>query len=140
MCHETIQRESVIEKKWEKVDEMCFSITEIEKILQNMHKKLHSDMQKNQNNSSAMYGLLKKHNDVTKKVNELYEMNLRNMRCILANCTHYRHDTKRPGMVITELRCQEEKREILKRKRFIRTHPVYHNVFIKSIIMGTWNK
>ena len=27
---------------------------------------------------------------------------------------------------------REDKREILKRKRFIRTHPVYHNVLIKS--------
>ena len=54
------------------------------------------------------------------------------MRCISANRTPYRHDIQRQGVVIAELRSIEDKREILKRTRFIRTHPVYHNVLIKS--------
>ena len=96
-------------------------------------KQQHSDMQNSQNNSIAIYGLLDKHDDVTKTVNKLlYEMNLRSMRCISANRTPYRHDIQRQGVVIAELRSIEDKRKILKRKRFIRTHPVYHNVFIKS--------
>ena len=87
MYHETIQRQSVLEKKCEKVNEMCSCITEIEKYLT---KQQHSDMQNIQNNSIAIYGLLDKHDNVTKTV--LYEMNLRNMRCISANRTPYRHD------------------------------------------------
>ena len=59
-------------------------------------------------------------------------MNLRNTRCISANRTPYRHDIQRQGVVIAELRCIEDKREILKRKRFIRTHLVYHKGLIKS--------
>ena len=59
-------------------------------------------------------------------------MNLQNMKCISAYRTHYRHDIQRQGVVIAEMRCTEDKREILKRKRLIRYHLVYHNVFIKS--------
>ena len=123
--HETIQRQSILERK------MCSRITEIEQFLtKQTSKQQHSDIQ---NNSNVIYGLLDKHDDVIKIVNELlFEMNLRNMICISANRTHYRHDIQRQGVVIAELRCMEDKREILKRKRFIRTHPVYYNVFIKS--------
>ena len=59
-------------------------------------------------------------------------MKLRNMICISASSTPYHHDIQRQGVVIAELRCIEDKREILKRKRVVRTHPVYHDVFIKS--------
>ena len=113
---------------------MCSRITEIEQYLtKQTSKQQHSDIENNQNNYIAIYGLLEKHDDVTKTVNELlYEMNLRNMKCISAYRTPYRHDIQRQGVVIAEMRCTEDKREILKRKRFIRSHPVYQNVFIKS--------
>ena len=106
---------------------------EIEKKLTNQtSKQQHSGMKNKPNNSIAIYGLLEKYDDVTKTVNELlYEMNLRTMRCISVNSTPYRHAIQKQGVVIAELRCLEDKREILKRKRFIRTHSVYHDVFIK---------
>ena len=106
MYHETIQRQSVLEKKCEKVDEMCSRITEIEQYLtKQTSKQQHSDIKNNQNNYIAIYGLLEKHDDVTKTVNELlYEMNLRNMKCISAYRTPYRHDIQRQGVVIAEMK------------------------------------
>ena len=113
---------------------MCSRITEIEQYLtKQTSKQQHSDIENNQNNYIAIYGLLEKHDDVTKTVNELlYEMSLQNMKCISAYRTPYRHDIQRQGVVIAEMRCTEDKPEILKRKRFIRPHPVNQNVFIKS--------
>ena len=110
---------------------MCSRITEIEQYLtKQTSKQQHSDMQNSQNNSIAIYGLLEKHDDVTKTVNELlYEMNLRNMSCISANRTPCRHDIQRQGVVIAELRSIEDKREILKPKRFIRASCGILNVF-----------
>ena len=72
-------------------------------------KQQHSDMQNSQNNSITICGLLDKHDDITKTVNKLlYEMNLRNMRCISANHTPYHHDIQRQGVVIAELRSIED--------------------------------
>ena len=99
MYHGTIQRQRDLEKKCEKVDEMCSRITEIEQYLTRQTSK-HIDIQNNQNNSITIYGILEKQDAVTKTVNELlYEMNLRNMRCISPNRTPYRHDIQSQGVV-----------------------------------------
>ena len=70
MYQETIQRQCVLETKYE-VDEICSRITEIEKYLAKQASIQHNDMQKNQNNSIAIYDLFEKHDDVTKTVNKL---------------------------------------------------------------------
>ena len=52
---------------------MCSRITEIEQYLtKQTTKQHHSDIKNNQNNSIAIYGLLEKHNDVTKKLTNCY--------------------------------------------------------------------
>ena len=80
----------------------------------------------------AIYGLITQ-DDVIDSVNRLFEdMNLQNIQCRYAFRTQSRPEMSRPGIVIAELKCLDDKRSILERKRFIRHMPQYRDVFIKS--------
>ena len=108
-------------------------ISQLEQQLsQQSTKKCSHDCRGNtENNSVAIYGL-PEYEEVTKATNRLFmEMNLPT-RCKSAYRTPSRMHVNRVGVVIAELETLKDKQAILERKRFIRQHPQYANVFIKS--------
>ena len=58
-------------------------------------------------------------------------MNLGNMECVSDYRTLTRPGMSRSVVVIAEMRCIRDKREVLERKRNIRHMQQYHHVFIK---------
>ena len=89
------------------------------------------DCDGNPDNSVAIYGL-PEYDDVTKSTNQLFaDMNLA-ITCKSAYRTPSRLHVNRVGVVIAELGTLRDKQAILERKRFIRHHPFYANVFIKT--------
>ena len=85
-----------------------------------------------ENASVAIYGL-RNCDDVIQTVNQLfYDINLSHVMCVSAIRTPHRPESDRLGVVIADLRSLKEKHDLLYRKRYLHSHPVHSNVFIKS--------
>ena len=85
-----------------------------------------------ENVSVAIYGL-RNCDDVIQTVNQLfYDINRSHVKCVSAIRTPHRPESDRLGVVIAVLRSLKEKQDLLYRKRYLRSHPVHSNVFIKS--------
>ena len=60
------------------------------------------------------------------------DIHLSHVKCISAIRTPHIPESDRLGVVISDLRSLKEKQDLLYRKRYLRSHPVHSNVFIKS--------
>ena len=54
------------------------------------------------------------------------------MKCVSAIRTPHRPESDHIGVVIADLRSLKDKQDLLYRKRYLCSHPVHSNVFIKS--------
>ena len=116
-----------------KIDELCARVTSIEAYLRNEHSSKQKNADNDENTSLAIYGLEERYENVLDTVNKLLsDMNLGDVNCIAAHRTPNRPDLNRKGVVIAKLGCLADKQEVLKRKRYIRSHPQYVNVYISA--------
>ena len=89
-----------------------------------------TDNDSKESRSIAIYGL-PEYGEVRNTVNKLFhDMYLQNVRCKTAHRTPNRQN--KVGVVIAEMESLQDKQEILKRKRYVRSYPQYANVYIKT--------
>lgn len=89
-----------------------------------------TNVENQENLAVAIYGL-PEYDDVTKTTNQLFaDMHLGFVTCVSVHRTPKR--LTRPGVVIAQLRSLSDKHAILERKRSLRSHPLYRDVYIKS--------
>ena len=70
--------------------------------------------------------------DIISTVNHIFDdLNLRHISCVSAYGTPARPDMNHHEVVIATLNSLSDKREILERKRYLRTMSQYRNVFLK---------
>ena len=116
-------------KKCELLDQLSMRISQVDNQLKSNGVNKNKDAE---NVSVAIYGL-RNCDDVIQTVNQLfYDINLSHVKCVSAIRTPHRPESDRLGVVIADLRSLKEKQNLLYRKRYLRSHPVHSNVFIKS--------
>lgn len=119
-------------KKCRDTEHLNRRITIIENAMsqQNASASSSANVESQENLSVAIYGL-PEYDDVTKTTNQLFaDMHLEYVTCVSVHRTPRR--STRPGVVIAQLRSLQDKHAILERKRSLRSHPLYRDVYIKS--------
>ena len=116
-------------KKCELLDQLSMRISQVV----NQLKSIGAHQNKDATNLSVAIYDLRNCDDVIKTVNQLfYDINLSHVKCVSAIRTPHRPESDCLGVVISGMRSLKDKQDLLYRKRYLRSHPVHSNAFIKS--------
>ena len=121
----------VMNMKCDKIDDLAATIQQMKHSISQKKESTTTSSVCRENMSIAIHGLPDT-KDIISTVNHIFDdLNLRHISCVSAYRTPARPDMNHHGVVIATLNSLSDKREVLERKRYLRTMSQYRNVFLK---------
>ena len=121
----------VMNTKCDKIDDLAVTIQQMEHSISQKKETATTPSVCRENMYIAIHGLPDTKDIITTVNNIFGDLNLRHISCVSADRTPARPDMNHQGVVIATLNSLSDKREVLERKRYLRTMSQYRNLFLK---------